>query len=348
MRQRFGLNPVQLDRLGAFGLTLAQYQFGGTPSAENAQARLRTAQPRWVVSLNTRNYLLADTRAALSQPLPRLYALGQLGLDGTSSERAPVPIKVGVADTGFDTTSPLRVSRFVVRDLLAPGDVPAPTAHGTAIAQLIAGAPLPNGFRGVAPGVELHWARTVRLIDGQARSNTAIMVRAVNWLAEQGVAALNISQGGPGDEVLRKIFARLVATNVLVVAAAGNSGPTAAPVYPAGYPGVLAVTAVDADEGAYAQANRGSYIALAAPGVDVWVPESGGQYMTGTSFASALVAGALAHAGSDLWRVPNPARLTRLCAGARDLGTPGRDTVFGCGLVRVAYASSSPTAPGTR
>ena len=352
MQKRYGLAPVQVDQLNALGLIMGQFKLGRSPSAQEIKKQLRQTHPRWVVDLNTRNSLLADSSTAAAAPVPRLFALKQLGLSPTD-DASPTPMRLGVADTAFELWTPLRVSRLVVHDVLGVNDVPASTEHGTAIARLIAGAPLTNGFSGVAQGVELFWARTVRIADGQPRSNTAIMTRAVNWLAEQGVTVINISQGGPGDDVLKEVFARLVERPVLVVAAAGNSGPSAGPVFPAAYPGVLAVTAIDADANAYALANRGGYISLSAPGVDVWVPSTaldqnsgpmrGGQYLSGTSFASALVAGSLAYADRNLWQASNGARIARLCGSARDLGEPGRDPVFGCGLLRLPRTEGQPS-----
>lgn len=351
MRDRYGLEPEQVDQLDALGLIMGQYKFGQSPSAQEVKKQLRRDQPLWVVDFNTRNSLLADSATLPVPPLPRLYALKQMGL-GTAGVGRSASLKLGVADTGFDLATPLRVSRLVVHDVLGAADAPAPTDHGTAIASLIAGAPLGNGFVGASHGLELFWARTVRMSDGQPRSNTAIMSRAVNWLAQQGATAINISQGGPGDDVLKEVFAQLVGRLVLVVAAAGNGGPRAAPVFPAAYPGVLAVTAVDADLHPYAQANRGGYISLSAPGVDVWVPSTmpdqnlaqprGGRYVSGTSFASALVAGSLAQANEGLWQVSSNARIDRLCRSARDLGELGRDPVFGCGLWHVPNAETHP------
>src|SRR3546814_9491455 len=95
---------------------------------------------------------------------------------------------------------------------------------------------------------------------------------------------------------MRLTVERARAGGMRLVAAAGNEGPHAAPVFPAGYPSVLAVTAVDASLQPYRHANRGDYIDLAAPGVDVWSARrgQGGRYNSGTSFAAPFVAAAAA------------------------------------------------------
>ena len=99
---------------------------------------------------------------------------------------------------------------------------------------------------------------------------------------------------------------------------------------------MVAVTATDAADRPYSAANRGAYITLAAPGVDLWVPDdASGHYVSGTSFAAAV-----ATAGSAWLLAQNPhldaqALVRRLCRDARDLGAPGSDPVFGCGLIQI-------------
>jgi len=119
-----------------------------------------------------------------------------------------------------------------------------------------------------------------------------------------------------------------------VVAAAGNEGPIEAAVHPAAYPEVVGVTAVDRFQRIYRFANRGDHIDFAAPGVAVWTSVGpAGSEQTGTSFAApwvtAILANELALASGDLDAV-----LARLAAESTDLGAPGRDPVFGHGLVR--------------
>ncbi len=83
---------------------------------------------------------------------------------------------------------------------------------------------------------------------------------------------------------------------MVIVAAAGNGGPKAAPAYPAAYNDVIAVTAIDRAKRAYRRAGRGEHIDLAAPGVDVWTAASvpGARAKTGTSFATPFVTAAVA------------------------------------------------------
>ena len=121
-----------------------------------------------------------------------------------------------------------------------------------------------------------------------------------------------------------------------MLAAAGNGGADAPPVYPAAQAGVVAVTALDAKLQPYAHANRGDYIAFAAPGVDVWAatPGGGGKYQSGTSYAVPFATAVFAAAKAAQPRAA-PTRWTRSSLRAReDLGAPGKDKVFGWGLIQ--------------
>ena len=125
---------------------------------------------------------------------------------------------------------------------------------------------------------------------------------------------------------------------MVLIAAAGNGGSHARPAYPGALPDVIAVTAVDQEGAVFPQANRGRYIAFAAPGVRIWVPTPDGQgrYQTGTSFAAPFALGTAAlemmqgaPAIADVLR-------RRLAANARALGSGGRNPTFGYGLVQAS------------
>ena len=128
------------------------------------------------------------------------------------------------------------------------------------------------------------------------------------------------------------------AKRVIMVAAAGNGGADARPAFPAAYAGVIAVTAIDADDRLYEMANRGSYIAIAAPGVDILVAGGGHahQFESGTSFAAAHVSGIIALMLELDPDMPADAVLQALVAGATDLGDPGPDHLFGAGRINAA------------
>ena len=150
-----------------------------------------------------------------------------------------------------------------------------------------------------------------------------------------GVAVVNISVEGPDNAIVAEMVRRAARRGHMIVAAAGNGGPNAGPSFPAAFEGVLAVTAIDENGRPYFRANRGAYIDFAAHGVDVSV-DVGGMIsrVSGTSFASPVIA---AEAAVQL-HAPSPAdsalALTQLRERAEDLGAPGRDNIFGWGALR--------------
>lgn len=235
---------------------------------------------------------------------------------------------VGLIDTGVAAGLPMfRHAAFEQRAFNAPSVVPK--VHGTAVAHLFAGtAPRANRKTRILVGDIFSGPR------GQSGSTYAL-VKALDWMAAKGVPVINVSLAGPRNPVVAATIERLAGRGHIIVAAAGNDGPAAPPVFPGAYGGVVAVTAVDSVRQVYRYANRGSYIDFAAFGVDVPSIDPRGSFAsaTGTSFAAPVVA---AHLAERMAR-PDPVAAKRLIAElerkARDLGPPGRDQTFGHGLV---------------
>jgi len=142
-----------------------------------------------------------------------------------------------------------------------------------------------------------------------------------------------MSFAGSNDALIERGLAALAAKGIVMVAAAGNAGAKSPPLYPAANPNVIAVSATDAQDHLFAASNRGGYIAVAAPGVDIFLPAPDQKYQmtSGTSFSAAYVS---ALAALVLERNPalTPRELRAILTGtARDLGSPGRDDLFGAG-----------------
>jgi subtilisin family serine protease len=256
---------------------------------------------------------------------------------------ATVPV-IGLVDTAIDLRQPALAGQSI-EVIAAPGarGVPSSPAHGTAIAALLvgrAGATTP----GLLPAARLVAVDAFSTAGDRQRTDVARLVAAIELLAERGVRVINLSLSGPPNTLLEKAIAAAIARDVVIVAAAGNQGPGAEPAYPAAYPGVVAVTAVDRDLQIYARATRGDYIALSAPGVDVWtasVPD-GAAARSGTSYAVPFVSAAAAVLRSLHPELASPAVDGTLFAAARDLGDKGRDPVFGWGLVQAGSLCAAP------
>jgi hypothetical protein len=171
-----------------------------------------------------------------------------------------------------------------------------PTGHGTAVASLLVGRE--GAFRGAAGGARLFVADVYG--GSPAAGSASAIVRALAWGASKQPHAISISLVGPGNLLLQRAIAILAGRGIPMAAAVGNDGPAAPVQYPAAYPGVTAVTAVDARERALPEAGRAARLDFAAPGSDMAaaLPGRGYAKVRGTSFATPLVAARLAAVGS--------------------------------------------------
>ncbi len=236
---------------------------------------------------------------------------------------------VDVGHTAF------RGRRVVHRSFLIAGKRPASAAHGTAIAALLVGDPESNGFGGLLPEATLFAANIFeRRTWWRTRGDLFALLKALDWLAGERVDVVNLSLEAGENTVLSAALDKALRAGLVLTAPAGNRGAGAPPAQPAAHPGVLAVTAVDRRSRPYGQANRGSYIDFAAPGVGLWTAApSGGNYQSGTSFAVPFLTAAASRALDGGARA-EPEFIRRVLArGADDLGAPGKDDVFGWGLI---------------
>lgn len=329
LRAQSGLDPSATASFANVGLTIALFQLPRHQEAIRLKEELARTQPGWTVDFNGLLYTMAE---------PRHYALAQIDHSPTGAGRA-LGARIGLLDTDIEEIPALGDVRITIQDFVGPQDGPDSRAHGTAIASLLVGLDEKHGFRPVARGAELMAAAIVMRRNGRGVTNVGLVMSGLDWLLGQRVQVINMSLGGPDNAVMAMAIEAIARRSVLIVAAAGNDGPKGQPLYPAAYANVIAATAVDARERIFQRASRGPHVMIAAPGVDLWVPDAAqGRYVSGTSFAAAHVTGTLA-----LLRVAEPragpAELKeRLCSTAKNLGEPGRDPVFGCGLLQVARA----------
>ena len=193
-----------------------------------------------------------------------------------------------------------------------------------------------SDWGGLLPAAELSHANIFEINDsGRVAANVLGLVKGVDWVVGENVHVINLSVAGSSNQVLDRVLLKARRQGHILVAAAGNGGPTAAPAYPAAYDYVIAVTAVDVQQQLYEFANRGDYIEFAAPGVSIWtaVP-GGGRLQSGTSFAAPYISVLIAlGVAQGRTRTPEAARQA-LMQQLLDLDEPGRDELFGSGLVR--------------
>lgn len=278
-----------------------------------------------------KNVYLNSIYALQGMRVPKNYAYERIGFSGTPSGGKGVA--VAVIDSATDPKHP-SLKNIYAGFFDALPDFPVVDAtHGTAVGGLIAGR---GDLPGAAPQARIYHARAFE----NGKSTMDAILTAFDWAAGQKVRVVNMSFAGPANDLMRQACAAAIERGIVLVAAAGNNGPGAKPAYPGAYAGVIAVTATNDKDALMPQANRGDYVFVAAPGVDVIAPAPGGgaDFVTGTSFAAAIVSGAVA----DLIAA-DPRRDDRwieqaLAETAHDLGDTGRDNDFGYGLMSVAAA----------
>lgn len=317
------LSPIARHALQALNGELVSYRIAQSQLTD-IKKKLAILAPEAIVEFN---YFYLSSKG------PKQYFQNSIRL--RSANHTGSKTSIGIVDTMVEKVSALSHTTIVQKSFVQSTSRQASASHGTNVALLIAGADKQNSFYGITPNSPLFVAGIMRKGSQQNNTNSLLLIQAIDWLMQQKVKVINLSLGGPKDAIMTAIFNQLSKKPVILVAAAGNSGPKAAPSYPAAYKGVIAVTASNANNEIYRYANQGQYIDITAPGEDVWVPNSpDGQYISGTSFSAAIVTGMV----SQLILPRKQNKLSdiqkTLCKHALDLGTKGDDEVFGCGLVQ--------------
>jgi hypothetical protein len=337
---RLGFVVLDEQRLASLGLTITRLRVPRQMTAPAARTLLASRYPDVLVDLNA----VYRPQGQLVLPAPdyptKLIGWGQVPAacgDG---------LRIGLLDTAVDAESPgLRGAHLVQRSFLPAGAATASTEHGTAIAAILVGQQAAGGA-GLLPGAELAVAGAFGADpDGSPIADVMALVGGLDWLLGSQTAVINMSFAGDANAVVALALRQVTAGRAIVVAAAGNAGPAAPPAFPATEPGVIGVTAVDNQARAYAEANRGDSIDFAAPGVRIWTPgpTSPGSYHTGTSFAAPFVTAAVAARLANGAAADADGIADTLAQAAVDLGEPGRDPVFGRGLIQLANPCSQPT-----
>jgi subtilisin family serine protease len=241
-------------------------------------------------------------------------------------------LRIGIIDSSIDRRHNAFANAAITTQRFVDNESP-PNAHGTAIASIIASND-PQAL-GLAPSAQIYAAEVFDHNEQQGEfASTVSLIKALSWLMTQDVSVINISLAGPSNRLLETALTRVREKGVLAIAAAGNGGPMAQPMYPAAYPEVVAVTATDDRGRAFRLANRGEYVDIAAPGVNIRHAQAGGGFAasSGTSYAVPFVTVAAARL---LQSTTEPAlMLDALYASARDIGAPGRDQIYGYGQLQ--------------
>jgi hypothetical protein len=303
--------------------------------ALNATGLVRAAQPNYLFTIVEAGNSVGP--AVADAPDPSQYALAKLHLDDAHTLALGDNVLVAVIDSGVDTAHPA-LSGVVFKSFDALNSSEGPHNHGTAITGIIAGH---GHLSGAAPSVHILAARAFSTSQGSTMS----IIASLDWAVTEHARVVNMSFAGPSDPAFERSLAAAYQKGVVLVAATGNAGPKSPPLWPAADPHVIGVTATDYDDHLFPMANRGHQVAIAAPGVDILVANTGNAYKmeNGTSFSAAFVTGV---AALIIQRDPKltPAQVEKvLLATAHDLGPKGRDDMFGAGLMDAFQAVSAVT-----
>jgi len=250
-------------------------------------ARLRARDPDGVYDFNHIYTGSAAGRMDGAAPVAKAITV-----DGAAAPPARGGLRVGLVDSGVDTGHAAFHGARILRWGCA--GQPHPSAHGTAVAALMVGQS--GRFRGGAPQADLYAADIY--CDSPTGGSADKIAAALTWLAGEKVAVINLSLVGPANGALERIVGVLQQRGHVLVAAVGNDGPAAPPLYPASYPGVVGVSAVDRYGRTLPEAARGPQVMFAAPGNHMVSAALGAQPfrpVRGTSFAAPLVAALLSH-----------------------------------------------------
>ncbi len=294
-----GFRMLRESRLEGLGLRAVVLTPPRGMTTAQAVMRLRALDPDGAYEFN--HLFLAGGRVGPASsarpapaPSPRRAALSLGLVDGSAAARSPAFRGVRLTQRAF-----------------GPGGART-TDHATAVASLMAG-----------PGSQLFVADVYG--PTPAGGSADAIARALDWLARNDVRVVNISLVGPPNGLLAAAVAASIRRGHAVVAAVGNDGPSAPPLYPAAYRGVIGVTGVDGARRVLVEAGRGPQVDYAAQGADLTAAATRGRVaVRGTSFAAPQVARRLAEFDADE---------AALAAAAVDLGAPGRDPIYGLGLV---------------
>jgi subtilisin family serine protease len=340
----------RLERIGSqhfplIGATIGLFRIVDRRTVETVGRELATDGVR-SVQANFR-YVLQDQRAASTEGDPAQYALLKLRLPQAHTLAHGANVTIAVIDSGIDIRHP-ELANAIAGSFDALGSKEGPHVHGTGIAGAIVSH---ARLMGSAPAARILAIRAFGVAPGGAESTSFVILKGLDYAAANGAQIVNMSFAGPKDALIERGIAATAAKGIVMVAAAGNAGPKSPPLYPAANANVIAVSATDAQDKLFAASNRGGHIAVAAPGVDIFLPAPDEKYqmISGTSFSAAYVSGL---AALMLERNPalNPGEVRAiLMKTARDLGSPGRDDLFGAGeadaFAAVSAVVTAPAAP---
>lgn len=247
-------------------------------------------------------------------------------------------VTVAVLDTGVDAAHPDLSSRIVPGWNFHDNNSNTSDVHGHGSAVAGAAAATMNNAIGVAAIAGQARIMPIRIADANAYAYWSTVAQGLTWAADNGARVANISYVGvAGSSAVQSAAQYMKNKGGLVVVCAGNNNrdegiaPTTA---------MIPVSATDENDLKTSFSSWGGFVAMSAPGINVWTTQRGGTYgqWWGTSIASPVTAGVVALMMARKPTLSAAQVESLLYASAVDLGASGRDPVFGHGRVDAAAA----------
>ncbi|UVW29808.1 S8 family serine peptidase [Massilia sp. H6] len=309
---RLGFEVIREQRFELLGESLVVLRAPAGLSTGAALASLRGLDPQGAFDFN-HVYLGGSSMALGGGTGANIGASAGAGADARAAASRG---GVGLIDSGVASAHPVFAGTTI--EQFGCGGTRHPAPHGTAVAALMVGRS--DRFRGAAPGLRLFAADIY--CDAPTGGSADKIAAALEWMARRQVGVINLSVVGPPNATLGRVVGAMLARGHLLVAAAGNDGPAAPPLYPASYPGVVGVSGVDPEGRPLPESARGPQVMFAAPGSQMVSAALGAppyRQVRGSSFAAPIVSALLAQS------LPQPERdaaaralaaLARLAAGS--------------------------------
>ena len=331
-----GFEILERNTMASFNAEVIKLRIPQGLTLEAARERARAVAPQAVIDFN--HYFRPEQHPDAPCVASDCLARDVIGWPSAQTwlGTCAAGVRIGLVDTAINPDHNAFEARNIEIVRLVDEELPeSGRQHGTAVAALLVGSAT-SRTPGLIPGGKLIAVDAFHRAGRQDDRSAAFdLARAIDLLAGRQVQVINLSLAGPPNLLLEQAVKKAGERGIIMVAAAGNDGPRAEPVYPAAYEEVIAVTATDRRKRPYRRAGRGEHIDFAAPGVAIWTAASvsGARPKTGTSFAAPFVTAAVAMMKASEPDLAPQLLRERLTGHAEDLGEPGKDPVFGWGLL---------------
>ena len=347
LARRHRLTRVQSQNFPLTNSTFFRWRISDERSVDTVVRQL--VQSGDVKSAQRNNIFKLQQNAAAPSPAaqasgePAQYELAKMRLPQAHALSVGANVTIAVIDSGIDTSHP-ELAGVIAGSFDALASKEGPHPHGTGIASAIAAH---AKLTGAAPSSRLLAIRAFGAQTSGAESTSFVILKSLDYAVANRAQIINMSFAGPPDVAMSRALTSAAAKGIVLIAAAGNTGPKSKQLYPAADRNVIAVTATDQSDRLFAESNRGGFVAISAPGVDILSAAPDGKYQvsSGTSLSAAFISGI---AALMIARNPDIAAAdirAALLATARDLGPSGRDDQFGAGQVDALSAVSAVATP---